>query len=150
MYFFCKFIHPFDFYAYLLTKGLYFDQTLFHKVFSDIYRSEYPGIYHFIFEGMFHQSTNFSWNLIESGQKWSGKCYKGGFREQGQKHYQNDKQEYVIRAVYHSKHHVIPHPVIAAILNVILNILQHWKKTITCQSNSPNITENYQKINNSI
>ena len=27
------------------------------------------------------------------------------------------------RAVYHSKNHVIPHPVIAAFLNVILNIL---------------------------
>ena len=28
------------------------------------------------------------------------------------------------RAVYHSKNHVIPHSVIAAILDVILNILQ--------------------------
>ena len=28
------------------------------------------------------------------------------------------------RAVYHSKNHVIPHRVIAAILDVILNILQ--------------------------
>ena len=28
------------------------------------------------------------------------------------------------RAVYHSKKHLIPHPVIAAILDVILNILQ--------------------------
>ena len=27
-------------------------------------------------------------------------------------------------AVYHSKNHVIPHPVIAAMLDVILNILQ--------------------------
>ena len=27
-------------------------------------------------------------------------------------------------AVYHSKNHVIPHPVIAAILDVVLNILQ--------------------------
>ena len=27
----------------------YFDQTLCHKVFSDIVRSVYPGIYHFIF-----------------------------------------------------------------------------------------------------
>ena len=31
---------------------------------------------------------------------------------------------YFFRAVYHSKSHVIPHPVIAAILDVILNILQ--------------------------
>ena len=35
-------------------------------------------------------------------------------------------------AVYHSKNHVIPHCVIAAILDVILNILQCWKTTITC------------------
>ena len=31
---------------------------------------------------------------------------------------------YCFRAVYHRKNHVIPHPVIAAILNVILNILR--------------------------
>ena len=31
---------------------------------------------------------------------------------------------YFFLAVYHSKNHVIPHPVIAAIFDVILNILQ--------------------------
>ena len=31
---------------------------------------------------------------------------------------------YFFRAVYHNKTHVIPHPVGAAILNVVLNILQ--------------------------
>ena len=31
---------------------------------------------------------------------------------------------YFFNAVYHSKNHVIPHPVIAAILYAILNILQ--------------------------
>ena len=31
---------------------------------------------------------------------------------------------FFFRAVYHSKNYVIPHPVIAAILDVILNILQ--------------------------
>ena len=31
---------------------------------------------------------------------------------------------YFFHAMYYSKNHVIPHPVIAAILNVILNILQ--------------------------
>ena len=31
---------------------------------------------------------------------------------------------YSFHAVYHSKNHVIPHPVIAAILDVILNIVQ--------------------------
>ena len=30
--------------------------------------------------------------------------------------------------MYYSKKHVIPHPVIAATLNVILNILQRWKQ----------------------
>ena len=31
------------------------------------------------------------------------------------------------RAVYHSKNHVIPHPVNAVTLDVILNIFQCWK-----------------------
>ena len=35
-----------------------------------------------------------------------------------------NKSMLLFRAVYYSKKHVIPHPVIAAILNVILNILQ--------------------------
>ena len=42
-----------------LKKGLYFDQTLCHKVFSDIVRSVYPVIHHFIFEEMFSKSRNF-------------------------------------------------------------------------------------------
>ena len=50
------------------------------------------------------------------------------------------------RAVYHSKNNVIPHSVIAAILDIILNF-KTQKKTIICQSNSPYTTtvENYQK-----
>ena len=50
---------------------------------------------------------------------------------------------YFFRAVYHSKNHVIPRPVIATILDVAT-----LKTTTTCQSNSPNTTadENYQKI----
>ena len=36
-------------------------------------------------------------------------------------HYEN-KVCYFFRAVYHSKNHMIPHPIIAAILDVILNI----------------------------
>ena len=35
-----------------------------------------------------------------------------------------NKSLFFFRAVYHSKNHVIPHPVIAAILGIILNILQ--------------------------
>ena len=35
---------------------------------------------------------------------------------------------YFFHAVCHSKIHVIPHPFIAAILDVILNILQQWKQ----------------------
>ena len=53
---------------------------------------------------------------------------------------------YILHAVYHSKNHVIPNRVIGAILDVILNILQRCKTTITCESNFPNPTENYQKI----
>ena len=39
------------------------------------------------------------------------------------------------------------HPVISAILDDILDILQRWNTTTSCQSNSPNATtvENYQK-----
>ena len=50
-------------------------------------------------------------------------------------------------AVYHSKTHVIPHSVIAAILDVIFNISKRRKTTTICQSNSPNKTTvgNYQK-----
>ena len=51
---------------------------------------------------------------------------------------------FFFHAVYYSKTNVIPHPVIAAILKVISHILQRWKTTITCQSNSPNTIENYQ------
>ena len=51
------------------------------------------------------------------------------------------------RAVYHSKKSVIPHSVVAAILDFILNISKR-KKTTIYQSNSPNTitVENYRKI----
>ena len=39
---------------------------------------------------------------------------------------------YFFLAVYHSKNHVIPRRVIGAILDVILNILQRRKTTMTC------------------
>ena len=49
--------------------------------------------------------------------------------------------------MYHNKEHVIPHPVIAAILDAISNIFTTLKTTASCQSNSSNTTaaENYQK-----
>ena len=34
---------------------------------------------------------------------------------------------------FHSKNHAIPHPLIAATLYIILNILQRRKTTMTCQ-----------------
>ena len=46
------------------------------------------------------------------------------FPIQRQKHYHYEKKT----RVYHSKKHVIFHPIIAAILNVILNILQAEKQ----------------------
>ena len=63
-------------------------------------------------------------------------------------HYEKIRGHYFFHAMYHNKSHVMPHPVITAILDSILNILQHWKTTTTCQSNSPNTTtvENYQQI----
>ena len=45
--------------------------------------------------------------------------------EQRQKHYHSEKYKSdIFLAVYHSKKHVIPHRVIGAILDVILNFLQ--------------------------
>ena len=41
---------------------------------------------------------------------------------------QKIRVRYFFCAVYHSKTHVISNPVIAAILDVILNILQHLKQ----------------------
>ena len=85
------------------------------------------------------------------GQKWSGKCMVHGLMDMIPRTktktspLQKIRVCYFFRAVYHSKNHVIPHPVIAAILNVILNILQQCKTTITCQTNSPNTTKNFEK-----
>ena len=58
---FCKFYPSIQltFFRTLIQKSLYFDKTLCHKVSSDIVQSVYPGIYYFIFEGMFSQSRNF-------------------------------------------------------------------------------------------
>ena len=47
----------------------------------------------------------------------------------GQKHYHYEKQEYVIFPVQCIiTRHMILHPIIAAILDFILNILQRWKQ----------------------
>ena len=43
-------------------------------------------------------------------------------------HYERLESVLIFRAVYHSKNHVTPRTVIAAILDVILNILQRWKQ----------------------
>ena len=59
--FFVNFIHPsiqLTFFAYWFRKGLYFDQTLCHKVLSDIVRSVYP------ITSCFSQSRNFYENKL--------------------------------------------------------------------------------------
>ena len=119
-------------------KGLYFDQTLCHEVFSDIVRSVYPVIYLFIFWGNVFPKKEFFmrmiwyYGIIKSDQKWSGKCMVHGLmdsipRTKTKKTLplplRKIKVCYFFHAVYHSKNHVIPHPVIAAILDAILNIL---------------------------
>ena len=85
------------------------------------------------------------YGIIRSDQRW----YMGlwiRLPEQRQKPLPLRKIRvcYFFRAVHHSKTHVISHPVIAAILDVILNILQRWKKT--CLSNSPNIQQMLKTI----
>ena len=78
--------------------------------------------------------------LSDPAKKWSGKCIVHGLMDMIPRTKTKTlplrklKACYFFHAVYYSKNHVIPHPVIAAILNVILNILQRWKTTITsCQ-----------------
>ena len=83
--------------------------------------------------------------IIRSSQKWSGKWCMDKFMLP----LRQIRVYYFFRAVYHSKNHVISHPIIAAILDVILKFYNAEKTTTTtCQSNSPNTmaVENYQKI----
>ena len=78
------------------------------------------------FEGMFAKSGNVYENnmiLSDPALKWSGKCMVHGLMDTIPRTKTKTLPLRKIR-VYHSKNHVIPHPVIAAILNVILNILQ--------------------------
>ena len=92
------------------------------------------------------------YGIIKSGKRWFGKCMVHGLMDTVLRTKTktlpllNIRVCYFFCAVYHSKNHVISHPVIAAFLEVILNILQRWKTMMTCQSNFPNTTENCQKI----
>ena len=64
---FCKFYPSIQltFSAYWFKKCLYFDQTLCYKVFSDIVRSVYPVIYHFIFRrNIFPKQEFYENNMI--------------------------------------------------------------------------------------
>ena len=89
--------------------------------------------------------------IKHSVTKWSGKCMMHGLMDMIPRTKKKTlslrkiRVCYFFRAVNHSKNHVIPHPFNAATLNIIWNILQRWKTIITCPSNSPNTTENYQK-----
>ena len=125
-------------------------------LFSDIVHSVYPrpSFITSFFEEIFSQSRNFYENnmVLSDPAKRSRKCMMHGLMDTIPRTktktlpLRKIRVCYFFHAVYHSKNHVIPHPVVAAILDVILNILQRWKTTITCQSNFPNTTENYQKI----
>ena len=133
---------------------MYFDQILCHKVFSDIVRSVYPGIYHFIFEGMFSQSRTFYENTmilwyyqIRPKVVWKVHgAWIDGYDSQ-------DKDTniplrkirvcYFFRAVYHSKKHMIPHPVIAAIFE------RHLKYFTTLKNNN-NMPVKFSKYNRNL
>ena len=130
--FLVNFINPSSwlFFRTLIKKGLYFDQTLCHKISSDIVHSVYPGICHFIFVEFFHKVGFFYENNIllwyyQIRQKVVWKVHGAwidGYHSQNK-----DKNITITKirsllffhAVYYSKSHVISHPVIAAILNVI-------------------------------
>ena len=69
------------------------------------------------------------YGVIGSGQKWSGKYMVHAWMDTIHNKYKNitltkNKSLLFFHAVYHRKEHVIPQPVISAILDVILNILQ--------------------------
>ena len=52
------------------------------------------------------------------------------------------------RALYQSKNHVIPHTVIAVILNVILNISKHREQQLQKQPLLRNIRDYWKKVIN--
>ena len=62
--FLINFSHPSSwlFSAHWFKKGLYFDQTLCHKVISDVVHSVYPAIYHFIFWRNVCEKWEFLWD----------------------------------------------------------------------------------------
>ena len=154
--FLCKFYPSIQlfFSAYWFRKGLYFDQTLCHNFFSDIIRSVYPVIYHFIFlKKCFSQSSNFYENkliwyygTIRSQQKWSGKCMVYGLMDTIPRIKTKTlplwkiRVCYFFRAVYHSKNHVIPHPVYCC------HIGRHLKYFATLQNNN-NMPVKFSKYN---
>ena len=87
------------------------------------------------FEGMVFQSRNFYENNMilwyyqirpKVVLKVHGACMDGCDSQSKYKNITLTKNKSLLffRAVYHRKEQVIPHPVIAAILDVILNILQ--------------------------
>ena len=130
--FFCEFyIHLADFFPHIESKMVC--TLIKHSVISSIqYTLAFITSF---FEGMFSQSTIFYENnmilwYIRSGQQWSGKCMVHGFMDVIPRTKTKTlplrklRVGYFFHAVYYSKNHVIPHSVIAAILNAILNILQ--------------------------
>ena len=107
---------------------MYFDQTLFHKVFNDIVSSVYLPFITFFFEEMFSQSRNFYENnmILWYYQNWPKVVWKvhGAWIDGYDSRAKTKSLPLRKIRVYNSKNHVIPYPVVAAILTVILNILE--------------------------
>ena len=135
------FIHPSSwlFSSYGFNKGLYFDQTLCHKVFSEYTLSFITSC----FEEMFSQSRNFYENnmtlwyyQIRPKVVWKVHvAWIDIYNSQNKgKIITITKNKSIIffPCSVSKQNHVIPHRLIAAILDVILNILQRWKTKRTC------------------
>ena len=132
-----------------------------HTLASRMYTSLLAFISSLFFDLLFAKSRIFYKNnmilrFISSDPTKSGLgsgAWINGYDDQNkdtQKHYHYEKISLLVfSAVYQNKTHVIPYPVISAILDAILNILQRLNitRTTTSQSNSPNATAvgNYQK-----
>ena len=123
---FVNFIHP-DFFRILIQKRFVL-VTKFSMILSVQYTLSFITSF---FEEMFSQSRNFYENnmILWYHQIWPKVVWKVHVRLMDRTKTKTIPLRkirvcYFFHAVYRSKNHVVPHRVIAAILDVILNILQ--------------------------
>ena len=141
--FFVNFIHPFSwlFFRILIQKRFVLWSNTLSQSFQWYRPFSIPSrlsLHHlkicFPKVGIFMRIIWY-YGIIRSGQTWSGKCMVHGSIPRAKTKtlpLRKIRVCYFFCAVYHSKKHVIPNCVIAAILDVILDILQCCKTLITC------------------